>query len=874
LSVAVSGSTTNVIVLVRNTTGATLTKGTAVYISGATGQNPTVSKAIATGDPTSAQTLGLMTADLANNTNGYVTVIGLITNIDTSAYTDGAQLYLSGTTAGTLTATKPYAPIHLVYAAVVEHAHPSQGKLFVKVQNGYEMDELHNVAAQSPTTGQTLVYNASNSLWEKNTVSLTAGVNGTLPVANGGTGITSFGTGVAAFLGTPSSANLASAVTDETGTGALVFATSPTLVTPALGTPSSATLTNATGLPISTGVSGLGTGVATFLATPSSANLLAAVSDETGTGALVFATSPTLVTPALGTPSALVGTNITGTASGLTAGNVTTNANLTGAVTSVGNATSLGSFTSAQLAGALTDETGSGANVFATSPTLVTPALGTPSALVGTNITGTAAGLTAGNVTTNANLTGAITSSGNATSLGSFTSAQLLAALTDETGTGANVFATSPTLVTPALGTPSALVGTNITGTAANFNINGTVGATTPNTGNFTTLTENSVAVVTQSDIGSAPNEIPLNQYLGSLAYQNGDAYYNTGMTVGFRNRIINGAMMISQRNATTAVSVGDPDAYPVDRTVVRCNTSGISATTQQSTTAPAGFKNSIVVNVTTGVTASASDRGYVSQKIEGYNFVDCGFGTTNAKSLTLSFWVRSSLTGTFSGCFENSNQDRSYVFTYSINSANTWEQKFITVAGDTTGTWVTDSGIGIYVLFDLGNGSSLKVSSAINTWIAGDYRGAVGSVAPFAVSGSSWYVTGVQLEKGNIATSFDVRPYGTELALCQRYFFKTYAQGVVPGASSTSGAPGRLIDATQNYASLQIFFPVTMRVAPSCVVYNPNTGTTSSLLGDGTNYAAAVTAIGVQNVTVYANNVSIGTSVGISAHITAASEL
>jgi hypothetical protein len=169
----------------------------------------------------------------------------------------------------------------------------------------------------------------------------------------------------------------------------------------------------------------------------------------------VLSNSPTLVTPALGTPSALVGTNITGTAAGLTAGNVTINANLTGAVTSVGNATSLGSFSSANLLGALTDETGTGSAVFATSPTLVTPALGTPSALVGTNITGTATAFTASNVTTNANLTGAVVSTGNATTLGSFTSANLLAALTDETGTGANVFATSPTLVTPVIGTPT-----------------------------------------------------------------------------------------------------------------------------------------------------------------------------------------------------------------------------------------------------------------------------------------------------------------------------------------------------------------------------------------------------------------------------------
>ena len=170
LSVAVAGATSNVLLPVRNTTGATLTKGTAVYISGATGQISTVSKAIATSDATSAQTLGLVTANIANNANGNVTLIGTITNIDTSAYTDGEQLYLSPTTAGTLTATKPYAPSHLVYVAVVEHAHPTQGKLFVKVQNGYEMDELHNVSAQSPANNDGLFYNTATSLWEKKSI--------------------------------------------------------------------------------------------------------------------------------------------------------------------------------------------------------------------------------------------------------------------------------------------------------------------------------------------------------------------------------------------------------------------------------------------------------------------------------------------------------------------------------------------------------------------------------------------------------------------------------------------------------------------------------------------------------------------------------
>jgi hypothetical protein len=175
LSVAVAGSTTNVLALVRNNTGATLAKGTVVYINGSLGQNSTVAKAIATSDATSAQTLGLMTANLANNATGYVTIIGLLTNMDTSAFSDGQQLYLSPTTAGTFTTTKPYAPNHIVYVAVVEHAHPTQGKLFVKVQNGYEMDELHDVSAQNPANNDGLFYNTTSGLWEKKSIATALG---------------------------------------------------------------------------------------------------------------------------------------------------------------------------------------------------------------------------------------------------------------------------------------------------------------------------------------------------------------------------------------------------------------------------------------------------------------------------------------------------------------------------------------------------------------------------------------------------------------------------------------------------------------------------------------------------------------------------
>jgi len=194
LSVTVAAATNNVIVQVRNTTGATLTKGTIVYINNATGQTPTVAKALATSDATSAQTLGMVSADISNNAVGYVTIIGLIEDIDTNSYEDGDQLYLSSTTAGTFTNIKPYAPIHLVYVGVVEYAHQNHGKIFVKVQNGYELDELHNVEARYPTSGQTLIYNSASGAWQNSLLSLTHSVTGVLPIANGGTNASSLGT--------------------------------------------------------------------------------------------------------------------------------------------------------------------------------------------------------------------------------------------------------------------------------------------------------------------------------------------------------------------------------------------------------------------------------------------------------------------------------------------------------------------------------------------------------------------------------------------------------------------------------------------------------------------------------------------------------
>ena len=738
LSVAVAASTTNVICQVRNTTGATLTKGTVVYISGATGQIPTVSKALATSDATSAQTLGMMTADLANNTNGYVTIIGLITNIDTSSYTDGQQLYLSGTTAGAVTSTKPYAPIHLVYVAVVEYAHPVNGKLFVKVQNGYELDEIHNVSAQTPSNGQTIVYNSSNQLWENNTVSLTLGVNGTLPVTNGGTGVTT-----------------------STGSGSNVLSTSPTLVTPVLGTPTSVTLTNATGLPLTTGVTGTlpiangGTGQTT-----ANAAFNALAPSQTGNSGKYLTTdgsNTSWATNPLGTVTS-VAQSFTGGLISVSGSPITSSGTL--ALTVAGTSGGVPYFSSA--------------STWATSAALAANSL----------VVGGGAGNAPATVTTG---TGVVT------------------ALGVNTGT-AGAFVVNG----GALGTPSSGTVTNLTGTAS-ININGTVGATTPSTGNFTTLTENGVAVVTQSDIGSAPNEIPLNQYLGSLAYQNGDAYYNTGMTVGFRNRIINGAMMIDQRNAGAAITLTTTASYPVDRWAAFEESDGVM-TAQQVSDAPAGFLKSIKFTTTTPDSSiTGAERVYAVQTIEANNIIDLAWGTTNAQPVTVSFWVKSSLTGTFGGSLRGT---LNYPYTYTINTANTWEYKTITIGGPTTGSWPTDNSGGITVCFGMGVGPAL--SGGGGAWTSSNFIVPLNCINVISTNGANLYVTGVQLEKGNIATSFDVRPYGTELALCQRYCFVIRGDQAMSGINTNSLGMGIWNGSTGGAVNTPM--PVSLRTAPTSI--------------------------------------------------------
>jgi hypothetical protein len=269
--------------------------------------------------------------------------------------------------------------------------------------------------------------------------------------------------------------------------------------------------------------------------------------------------------------------------------------------------------------------------------------------------------------------------------------------------------------------------------------------------------------------------------------------------SLGFRNRIINGAMVIDQRNAGAAVTT--TASFPVDRFVVTNSTDG-AFSAQQDSTAPAGFVNSLKITTTTADASLTTTQAIqLIQRIEGTNVSDLAWGTANAKTVTLSFWVRSSLTGTFGGALRNNGATRSYPFTYSISAADTWEQKSVTIAGDTSGTWLTDTGTGIVITFGLGAGPDR--SGTAGAWNSNNNTSATGAVSVIGTLDATWYVTGVQLEVGSVATPFERRPYGTELALCQRYF-----------AVLGSGGIGRWNSATA--AQLGIQFPVTMRTTPA----------------------------------------------------------
>jgi hypothetical protein len=285
----------------------------------------------------------------------------------------------------------------------------------------------------------------------------------------------------------------------------------------------------------------------------------------------------------------------------------------------------------------------------------------------------------------------------------------------------------------------------------------------------------------------------------GTLSASNGISVANT---FGFKNRIINGGMVIDQRNAGASVTPVDQQ-YLVDRWTARLSQSSKFSAQQNagSVTPPAGFTNYQGITSSSAYSVGASDYFLLRQIIEGYNVADLSWGTANAKTVTLSFQVYSSLTGAFGGSLQNSASNRSYPFTYTVSSANTWTPVSVTVAGDTSGTWATNNTAGIILNFGLGVGSTF--SGTAGSWAGPNYLGATGAVSVVGTSGATFYITGVQLEKGSTATSFDFRDYGRELMMCQRYYT---ASSAIPGLLNGSG----------NVSAYGFYMPSAFRATPS----------------------------------------------------------
>jgi hypothetical protein len=252
--------------------------------------------------------------------------------------------------------------------------------------------------------------------------------------------------------------------------------------------------------------------------------------------------------------------------------------------------------------------------------------------------------------------------------------------------------------------------------------------------------------------------------------------------------------------------------------------------------TPPAGFTNYLGVTSTSAYSASGSDLFLVIQNIEGYNIADFAWGTANAQPVTLSFWVRSSLTGTFGGAMVNGAENRNYPFTYTISAANTWEYKTVTIPGDTTGTWNVINGLGLEVNFGIGSGATN--SGTAGAWAAGAKFTATGATSVVGTNGATWYITGVQLEEGTAASPFEYRSYGTELSLCQRYYQKSFNQDTGVGTAAHVGGIHVLSWGDGNASGL--IWQTAMRAAPTVTFYPTNSTTAGSVNSGGTDRSAS----------------------------------
>jgi hypothetical protein len=321
----------------------------------------------------------------------------------------------------------------------------------------------------------------------------------------------------------------------------------------------------------------------------------------------------------------------------------------------------------------------------------------------------------------------------------------------------------------------------------------------------------------------------------------------------GFKNRIINGAMVIDQRNAGASVTATTSGPYTLDRWYAQATVNS-KYTVQQNAgavTPPVGFSNYLGATSSAATVLAAGDYYCISQGIEGFNIADLAWGTANAKTVTLSFQVYSSQTGTFGGSLWTGNSSAYVPFSYSIPTANTWTNISVTIAGPTIGSWYTNNSNGVTLNFSLGAGTTYSGGTA-GTWSSTLYIQPSGCVNLVTFNGATFYITGVQLEVGSTATSFDYRPYGTELALCQRYFVKD-----LQNAASATFLIG-VVDTTTSADRCGMRFPVSMRTAPTAAVG----GTANPRIYDASG-APAITSIVSNTSSSFGASLSLGASGG-----------
>jgi hypothetical protein len=294
-----------------------------------------------------------------------------------------------------------------------------------------------------------------------------------------------------------------------------------------------------------------------------------------------------------------------------------------------------------------------------------------------------------------------------------------------------------------------------------------------------------------------------------------GNGGVGTGDSTRFKNRIINGDMRIDQRNGGASLTFNN-NTYAVDRfrNYATQSSKGNWQQNAGSVTPPAGFTNYLGFTSSSAYSVADGDYFSIIQKIEGYNFADLAFGTADAKTFTLSFWARSSLTGTFGVIFNNIDLTRSYPATYTISAANTWEYKSITVAGNTSGTWNKTNDTGLVIQWSLGAGSTY--SGTPGSWINSEINGVTGATSVVGTNGATLYITGAQLEVGSTASAFEVLDYTTQLSMCLRYYFR-----------ETSNMYTSINQASGNYA-ICMAFPCYMRTSPT-MTFDNNGGATAS---------------------------------------------